>query len=680
MNLLFLAPQPFFGERGTPIAVDLVLKVLSERDESVDVVVYHVGEEVSYPNTRVFRTHNLPFIRTIPPGFSWKKVVCDIFMLFLVLSLVRKKRYHLVHAVEESVFIAVLLKLFYKIPYIYDMDSSLAEQMVEKHRWLELFFPVLSFFEGLAVRQAKAVVPVCEALRLDIEKYRPEKVVVLWDVSLLRHEQYPIQEDLRARLAGGELLAMYVGNLEGYQGIDLLLDSFELALKQSRGLHLAVIGGKEADILKYQKKTRRLKIQNRVFFLGPKPIASLSAYLSQADILVSPRIKGKNTPMKIYSYLASAKPVLATCLPTHTQVLSPQVAYLAGATPEAFAAGMCELAGNPELRERLGRAGVRLIEERHTYRVFRQKLNALYNWIKAEVDPEYRALPGAMQAIPMDLYERGIQPQELCIQYQPIVSLETGVITGFEALVRWIHPELGLVCPAEFISVAEDTGQIYSIGRYVLYEACRQMREWELQYPTALPLTICVNLSARQLQQPDLIEQIDQILEETSIDTQSLSLEISERAFAENEDAATIIYQLRARGVQLNIDYEGRDELSLDLLQGIPVNALKIDPSFVSGVELESSHSETVQKVIGLARSSGMDVVAVGVETRDQLKKVKELQCAYGQGFYFSKPLDSEAAGALISISGLGRLFSETDEQGSAQPKVIGSTSDLVPG
>jgi EAL domain-containing protein (putative c-di-GMP-specific phosphodiesterase class I)/glycosyltransferase involved in cell wall biosynthesis len=680
MNVLFLAPQPFFGERGTPLAVNLLLKLLSERNEAVDLVVYHVGKEIFYPNTRVFRTLNLPFIHSIPPGFSWKKVVCDILMLFLVLSLVRKKRYHLVHAVEESVFIAVLLKLLYHIPFIYDMDSSLAEQLVEKHRWLEPFFPILSYFEGFAVKRAKAVVPVCEALRLDIEKYRPERVVVLWDVSLLEHEQYTIQEDLRARLADGELLAMYVGNLEGYQGIDLLLDSFELALKQNRGLHLAVIGGKEADILKYQEMAQRLKIQNRVYFLGPKPVASLSAYLSQADILVSPRTKGKNTPMKIYSYLASGKPVLATCLPTHTQVLSPQVAYLAGETPEAFAAGMCELAGNPGLRERLGRAGARLIEERHTYRVFRQKINALYNWIRSEVDPEARALPGAAQAIPMELYGRGIQPQELRIQYQPIVSLETGMMTGFEALVRWVHPELGLVCPAEFISAAEDTGQIFSIGRYVLHEACRQMREWELQYPTALPLTICVNLSAMQLQQPDLIEQIDQILEETNIDTQSLSLEISEQAFAGNDDAANIVYQLKARGVQLNIDYEGRDELSLDLLQGIPVNSLKIDPSFISGVELEGSHSETVQKVIELAHRSGLEVVAVGVETLAQLKKVKELQCAYGQGFYFSKPLDSDAAGALISISGLGRLFSGPEGVGRVQQKVMGSTSDLVLG
>jgi EAL domain-containing protein (putative c-di-GMP-specific phosphodiesterase class I) len=140
-----------------------------------------------------------------------------------------------------------------------------------------------------------------------------------------------------------------------------------------------------------------------------------------------------------------------------------------------------------------------------------------------------------------------------------------------------------------------------------------------------------------------------------------------------------MVYQLKARGVQLHIEYDGRDELSLNLLQGIPVNILKIDPSSVSGLELESPHSETVQKVIALARSSGMDVVAVGVETMEQLKKVKELKCAYGQGFFFSRPLDSDAAGALISIFGFGKLFSEPGEPGIAGPKALKPAGKFAP-
>jgi hypothetical protein len=233
--------------------------------------------------------------------------------------------------------------------------------------------------------------------------------------------------------------------------------------------------------------------------------------------------------MKIYSYLGSGKPVVATNLPTHTQVLDEHTALLADPTPTEFAAGLLRLVDDASLRDRLGRAGKRLIAERHTFQVFQQRLNVLYNWIKAEVDLGIKTVPSSAQQVPMELYQRGVQPQELRIHYQPIVSLDTGRITGFEALVRWNHPDYGLVAPTEFISVAEDTGKIIPIDRWVLHEACRQMKAWEDQYPSALPLTISVNLSSKQMHQPDLIEQIDQILEETGIDTQSLKLEISEK-------------------------------------------------------------------------------------------------------------------------------------------------------
>jgi EAL domain-containing protein (putative c-di-GMP-specific phosphodiesterase class I)/glycosyltransferase involved in cell wall biosynthesis len=689
MNILFLAPQPFYGERGTPIAVDLALKVLSERGDPIDVLAYHLGEEVSYPNTRIHRTLNLPFIKNIPPGFSWKKLVCDFFMLLKVLDMVRRKRYHLVHAVEESVFLAMLLKAFFKIPYIYDMDSSMAQQLVEKSGWLAPLTPLLSFFEGRAVKGAKAVVPVCEALSLDIEKHKPEKMVILWDVSLLENDPILAEENLRERLRSEDLLVLYVGNLETYQGIDLLLESFTLALKQAANLQLVVIGGKEADIQKYREHARRLEIDSKVHFLGPKPVARLAAYLAQADILVSPRIKGKNTPMKIYSYLGSGKPVLATDLPTHTQVLNSQVAVLAGAVPEAYAAGLVRLAEDAVRRARIGQAGKRLIEERHTFQVFRQRLNVLYNWIRAEVDPAARSLSATTktdlaQRLPIELYEHGVSPQELRIHYQPIVSLETGRITGFEALVRWNHPDYGLVAPTEFISVAEDSGQIIPIGRWVLHEACRQMKAWEDQYPSALPLTISVNLSAKQIQQPDLIEQIDQILEETGIDTQSLNLEISDRAIAASpETTASTVIQLRARGVQFHVDLDSAGEADLSALQGIPISSLKIDPAFISGMALDGKDSGAVQKAVALARSAGIDVVAVGVETMAQLKKLKELKCDYGQGFFFSKPLDSEAAAALISISGLerlvtGPLVAETGEQIPVQPSPVELISPLT--
>lgn len=185
MNVLLLAPHPFYQQRGTPIAVDLVLKVLSERGEQVDIIAYHEGKEVKYDSVTVHRIFDIPFVHNIRPGFSWKKVICDIFMFLKATRLVLRNRYDLIHAVEESVFIALALKWFFGVPYVYDMDSSLAQQMIEKYPFLAPFTYFLKFFEQLAIKNAEVVVPVCDALANSIEQYHPKKVVVLRDVSLL---------------------------------------------------------------------------------------------------------------------------------------------------------------------------------------------------------------------------------------------------------------------------------------------------------------------------------------------------------------------------------------------------------------------------------------------------------------------------------------------------------------
>lgn len=187
MKILLLAPHPFYQTRGTPIAVDLVLRVLSERGDQIDIVTYPEGNDIDYVGVSIHRTPNLPIVRNIRPGFSWKKLICDLFLLLQALRLVSRNQYDLVHAGEEAVFIGLLFKKLYKVPYVYDMDSSLAQQMVEKYPWLSLLKPVLDFFEGSAVRNAKAVVSVCDALAADIYKYQPQKVVVIPDISLLNY-------------------------------------------------------------------------------------------------------------------------------------------------------------------------------------------------------------------------------------------------------------------------------------------------------------------------------------------------------------------------------------------------------------------------------------------------------------------------------------------------------------
>ncbi|HBE33306.1 MAG TPA: diguanylate cyclase [Cyanobacteria bacterium UBA11368] len=244
---------------------------------------------------------------------------------------------------------------------------------------------------------------------------------------------------------------------------------------------------------------------------------------------------------------------------------------------------------------------------------------------------------------------RGIERQELLLHYQPIVSLFTGRLTGFEALVRWNHPQMGLVSPGDFIPAAEETGLILPLGSWVLREACRQLACWQKQFPSASCLTMSVNLAGLQLVQPDLIDGIDRILQETGLEGSRLKLELTETIFMEiAEVAPAVLDQLKARQIQLSIDDFGTGYSSLSRLHQWPLDTLKIDRSFVSRLSLGNESSEVVRTIVNLAHNLGLDVIAEGVETAEQMYKLQSLQCQCGQGNFLSKPLDSKAATDLI--------------------------------
>ncbi|MEG4497877.1 EAL domain-containing protein [Microcoleus sp. F10-C6] len=245
---------------------------------------------------------------------------------------------------------------------------------------------------------------------------------------------------------------------------------------------------------------------------------------------------------------------------------------------------------------------------------------------------------------------------QFILHYQPIVSIANSTITSFEALVRWQHPERGLVSPGEFITIAEETGLIVPLGRWVLRTACHQIREWQQLFPSNPPLSVSVNLSVKQFSQPDLIEYIDQVLEESHLDGSSLKLEITESVLIENSESVTaMLVQLRARNIHLCIDDFGTGYSSLSYLHRFPTNTLKIDRSFVSrmGGEFDFSKggidpTEIVRSIVTLSHNLGMDVVAEGVEEASQLSILKGLKCEYAQGFFFSKAVDSQTAASLI--------------------------------
>lgn len=249
---------------------------------------------------------------------------------------------------------------------------------------------------------------------------------------------------------------------------------------------------------------------------------------------------------------------------------------------------------------------------------------------------------------------KAVERNEFRLHYQPIVSLEDGSLTGFEALIRWKHPRLGLVSPLDFIPVAEDTGLIVPIGKWVLREACRQLAEWRRMMEGGKRLTMAVNISGKQLEGMDFIELVEQILMEAGLEASCLKLEVTESAIMENpEMAAAILEKLKQLGLQLSLDDFGTGYSSLSYLHRFPFHNLKIDRSFISKIEGGEKDEEIVRVINSLARNLGMDVVAEGIETQGQWDLLQKLDCGFGQGFFFSKPLEYEAAGRLIEANAI---------------------------
>ena len=244
-----------------------------------------------------------------------------------------------------------------------------------------------------------------------------------------------------------------------------------------------------------------------------------------------------------------------------------------------------------------------------------------------------------------------LKRQEFVLHYQPFVSLKTGKIMGFEALARWNHPQRGWVSPIKFIPVAEDTGLIIPLGQWVLEEACRQLQLWQKHFPHFPPLIMNVNLSGKQFAQPDLIGQLKKILATSGIGANGLKLEITESVVMEEVDSAiAVLKEMKTLGVKLGIDDFGTGYSSLSYLSRFPTDTLKVDKSFVGRLELagEGENVAIVRTIITLAHVLGMDVIAEGVETSEQLAKLRSLGCEYGQGYFFSKPLPSEAIEELL--------------------------------
>lgn len=387
MNVLLIAPQPFMEKRGTPLAVLQLLKALTELDHNVDLITYHLGEDVHINNVRHYRTMNIPFIKRVKKGQSAAKAFLDIFIFLKAIRLLLKNNYDCIHAVEEAAVMGGILKRFFHTPLIYDMDSSIPEQLKESNSifWSNhLFIKTVSALEKWTINSAELVMAVCQALRERIKSLSPDKpVMVIEDIPnvepfdpAMRDKVERLREELGVT---DKTVVLYTGTFEAYQGIDLLLDAIPYVIKGFPDVRFVLVGGELEQLKEKLKITASLGIADNVIILGKRPLEDMPLFMEMADILVSPRNKGTNTPMKIYTYLQSGRPIVATRLLTHTQALTEEVSLLAEPEAKAFADGIITLLEDKGLREKLGEAGRILVEERYSYDSFKEKVKKAYS-------------------------------------------------------------------------------------------------------------------------------------------------------------------------------------------------------------------------------------------------------------------------------------------------------------
>lgn len=334
---------------------------------------------------RIKRIRRPPLVKRVPIGPSWQKVPCDVLMLLAAHRMLRRGDYDLVHGVEDGGILAWILSRLTGIPYVFDMDSHMSAQVAEKSPWLRPLARLVEPFEAAALRSARGVLAVCPALVEVAREHAPaDRVSLLPDMPLTGTGEARPAADLEA-LGGTRIL--YVGNLKRYQGVGLLLEAFGRVADRHPDARLVIVGGSERRIAHYRRVARSLAAADRIHFAGPRPLEDLGSVLAAGHVLASPRLEGVNTPMKIYSYLGSGRPVLATRLPTHTQVLDDEHALLVEPTPEAMADGLSTLLSDPDLRSRLGARGREMVRREYGRERFRERLREFYGRMAEELEP-----------------------------------------------------------------------------------------------------------------------------------------------------------------------------------------------------------------------------------------------------------------------------------------------------
>ncbi|MBI2870615.1 MAG: glycosyltransferase family 4 protein [Candidatus Omnitrophica bacterium] len=347
-RILVIAPQPFFTPRGTPLSVYHRLRVMAALGYRADLLTYPLGKDVALPGVVIHRSRGMPFIKAVRVGPSWQKLVLDFFLMFKGLAMLASGRYTCLIVHEEAVFFALVYRVFFKdIHLVYDMHSSLPEQLKNfgstKVRLVTLVF---EWLERQAIRRADWILTISPRLDERVRSVYPRAKTILIENSLfdpvvMLSADGELDEEFIAwdRFAGKKIV-LYAGTFEPYQGLRLILESVGAVVEQEPGALFVLVGGSGAQVAEMRALARRLNISGHTVFTGILHPNTVKLFVRRADCLVSPRNRGTNTPLKIYEYLASGKPIVATRHVTHTQVLTDREAVLVEAQPQKFAQGI----------------------------------------------------------------------------------------------------------------------------------------------------------------------------------------------------------------------------------------------------------------------------------------------------------------------------------------------------
>jgi len=387
MKVLMIAPQPFFQPRGTPFSVLHRLTALSKLGYRVDLVTYPIGENVAIEGVTIHRASSVPFVRQIAIGPSKAKIFLDAVLYRKAISLLKKSRYDLIHTHEEAGFFGIRLSRRFDTLHLYDMHSSLPQQLKNfKYSRSKAMMRIFERLEDATIKSAQAVITICPELFYYVKERFPEKynklIENVADNSLVFGEK-PANGEVAAQLnLNGDKVILYTGTFEPYQGLDLLIDSSRIVFDNHSHVRFIVIGGKPEQVDFYKRKATTVGVEKNFTFTGQVPPQSIPHFMNVAKVLVSPRVDGNNTPLKIYSYLRSGVPIVATRHITHTQVLNDDVSVLTECKADAFGRGILLVLDDENYAERIGKNAHALAEREYSYEAYLKKTREIYEYLE----------------------------------------------------------------------------------------------------------------------------------------------------------------------------------------------------------------------------------------------------------------------------------------------------------